>query len=454
MINRSKIPLPSKEFSFLIPEIQLLKLNNGLEIYHVRKENLPIVQFSFISFAGSVNDPVDKYGSGFLTSLLIDEGAAEYDALQLNNELEKLGTISTININHDIFILGILSLKENFERSLQLFSKIIFEPRFEQKDFDREKKKVLDKILQLKDEPSYIASTNFEKLVLANSEYSNPEIGNSNSVNNISLVDIKNYYTNNFLQLSAKVIIVGNISENETLELSNKYFAQWKSINKSNDKEKNILTRPKKSIYLIHKKESAQTELRIGHLSKNRFADDYYSSKVMNTILGGQFSSRINLNLREKKGFTYGAGSSFHYNLKFGYLEVSTAVNIQNTSEAISEILFEMEEIKKNISQSEVDFAKSYLIKQFPSKFETYSQISKNISPLILYSLPIDYYKGYTARIDSVELNDVIQSAYENIFPENIIILAVGDRNNIIPQISKNFDCETIELDLDGLKIS
>lgn len=451
MIDRSKIPLPRKEFSFFIPEIKILKLHNGLEIYFVKKENLPIVQLSFISFAGSINDPVEKYGTGFLTSLLIDEGAAEYDSLQLNNELEKLGTISSININHDVFSLGILSLKENFERSLQLLSKIIFEPRLEQKDFDREKKKILDKILQLKDEPSYIATTNFEKLIFANTKYSNPEIGNSHSVNNISLDDVKNFYYN-FFQFSASVILVGNITESETYELFNKYFSQWKSPNKSWDGELNIITRPKKSIYLIDKKESAQTELRIGHLSKNRFADDYYSCKVMNTILGGQFSSRINLNLREKKGFTYGVGSSFHYNLKYGYFGIATAVNIQNTSEAILEILFEIEEIRRNISQDEVDFAKSYLTKQFPSKFETYSQISKNISPLILYSLPIDYYKDYTAKIQSVELKDAILSANENIFPEDIIVLAVGDKNIIVPQISKNFDIEIIELDLDGLK--
>lgn len=453
MIDRTKAPLSKNKIdfglsnNFTIPKIKLFHSANGSEIYFIKKDKLPIVYFTVLFFSGSKYDPTEQKGLAFLTSLLIDEGAGEYDALQLNNEIEKLGTVLNIGVNHDTFSFSILSLKENFIRSFELLSKILNEPKFEEKDFTREKKKVLDKILQLKDEPSYIANTAFYKQIFGENYYAFPEIGYEKFIQNILNDDVKKFYDKYLRNTKRKYIVVGNISEEEILKLIDKHFAS-----QTNDIDEVLFELPirsKTKFYFIHKVDSAQGEIRIGHIAKTKNSSDYYATKIMNTILGGQFSSRINLNLRERKGFTYGAHSFFNYFKKAGYFEVATAVNIQNVGDAVSEILFELNNIRENITKEEIDFAKSYLIKRFPSNFETYTQLVQNIFSIILHSLPIDYYEHYIPNIDSTTNEEIIKAAKQNIFPNELVVLTVGDKNKLLPQFM-NLAEEVIELDIYG----
>ncbi len=449
MIDRSKAPSPFKNIPFQIPEVRQLKLSNGIETNFVRKEKLPIVFAEVIVFSGSKFDPLDKRGLCYLTSLSIDEGAAEYDALQLSEEFEKLGTVFSVGANHDTITLSVLSLKENFERSLELLSKIIIEPRFAEKEFAREKKKVLDRILQLKDEPSFIASSAFEKRVFGNTYYSFPEIGYESTVSAITNNDVKNFYISTFTASNAKIVVVGNLREDETTELFNKNLSSWNT----DSENKALFETPKRcdtKFYFVHKKNSAQSEIRIGHISKKRNAEDFIAARIMNTILGGQFSSRLNLNLRENKGFTYGAGSSFQYYKDAGLFEVATAVDIENSGAAISEILKELRVIRENISSKEIEFAKSYLTKQFPSRFETYSQVAKNIESLILHSVPFDELFNYTQLIESAANDEVQAAAMNNIFPDEMIIVATGDREKIFDQLKNVSGKEPVELDMNG----
>ncbi len=452
MINRTSAPLPKGEINFTIPAIKKIKSANGIDIHFVQKDKLPIVQVILMFSAGSKFDPADKTGLSFLTSLLIDEGAGEYDALELNNEFEKLGSVLNISSDHDAFTFSLTSIKENFERSFELLSKIINEPRFDEKDFYREKKKVLDRILQLKDEPSYIASAVFDNKIFENTFYALPEIGYENSVSSISLDDIRYFYKGKLLNSKIEFIAVGNITEEEITKLSEKYMpAIGNSVVHPNFKQP---TRSKTKFYFVDKKDSAQSEIRIGHIAKPRDAEDFYAARIMNTILGGQFSSRINLNLREHKGFTYGAGSSFNYYQNASSFEVSTAVNIQNTGVAISEILKELNSIKITITSNEIEFAKSYLIKQFPSKFETYTQLARNIVPLIQHSLPLNYYDEYARQLQEVADDDIFKAALNNIYTDELIILAVGDKTLIKPQLKMISNGNLVELDLTGKELN
>jgi len=453
MFDRSISPQPGKSLTFKIPEIHQLKLSNGLDINFAYREKLPIVYTEIIVFSGSRLDPYEKKGLSYLTSLLIDEGAGEFNSLQLNEEFQKLGTIFSINSNHDTIILSILSLTEHFRRSLELLSIIILQPRFEEKDFNREKKKVLDRILQLKDEPSFIASSVFEKKVFDNTCYAFSEIGNENTVSLITNTDIRNFYNNTITASNAKAIVIGNIKDTDAVELFSGYFNNWNTF--SDNKQLFIPPeRSKTSCYFVHKGNSTQTEIRVGHISKKRNSEDYYATRIMNTILGGQFSSRINHTLREVKGFTYGANSSFHYYKESGLFEVSTAVNIENTGEAILDILTELKNIRENISLEEIEFAKSYLIKQFPSRFETYIQIAKNFESLIIHSLHKDDLKNYTGNLAGVGIEEVQSAAINNIHPDELVIIAVGDKVKIYSQLKEALGYNPIELTIQGTNLS
>ncbi|MCX7797838.1 MAG: insulinase family protein [Melioribacter sp.] len=451
MIDRTKIPKPSKNTSFEIPEIKNFRTQKENEIYFIRKDKLPIINLAVLLFTGSKNDPTDKKGLALLTSFLIDEGAANYDAFQISNEFEKLGTIFSISVNHDTFSFSILSLKENFERSLELVSIILNEPKLKEEDFLREKKKLLDKILQLKDEPSYIASAAFDKQIFLDSYYSHPTVGYEQTVKNITLEDIKDYYQKYLKNNRKKFLVVGNTSEEEISNLVDKYFSNNNQTTLSPE-----LILPEKSntkFYLVHKENSPQSEIRIGHIAKKRNSPDYFHTKIVNSILGGEFFSRINLNLRERRGITYGAHSSFLYYQNAGYFEVSTAVNIENTAEAITEVFKELNNIKQNITDEEIQLAKSYSINHFPAYFESYNQLIHNIALLIIHELPLNYFEDYIKNIEEVSKEDIYIAAKNNIHTDKLTVVIVGDKNKILPQI-KTITEKIIELDLEGHQIN
>lgn len=449
MIDRSSAPLAAKKTLFQIPQIESFFLENGIEVYFVHKNSLPIVYLSAITSAGSKFDVPGKLGTAYLTSLLIDEGAGEFSSLQLSDEFEKLGSMFHVSTNQDNIGFSLLSLSEHFERSLYLIGNILTKPKFEQADFAREKKKVQDKLLQLKDEAGYIASSVLEKLIFKNTYYEFPEIGLAETVKQIINDDVRNFYQDRFSGNVTKFFVSGNFDPEELRKTLNIQIGSW--VNSSTSE----LTfeypkRDKTQYYIVDKKESAQSEIRIGHISKKRNSHDFYATRVMNTILGGQFSSRINLNLRENKGFTYGANSGFSYYANAGSFEVQTAVNLQNTAAAVKEIFKELNGIRAGITEKEIEFAKSYLIKQYPSRFETFSQIAKNIESLVVHSLPLDELKVYEEKLHSVTHEEIRQAALDNIFPEEMLVVICGEKESVTKQLKDELGVDALELTHEG----
>ena len=450
-IERKNKPYDRGKIEFHLPKTKKLKAKNGLQIYFVRKTELPIIQIGLFASAGSKFDPADKKGTSYLTSMMIDEGAGNLTALQLDEEFEQMGTILKISADHDSMALNMLSLSENFERSLELFSKVLLDPSFSGTDFSREQKKLIDKITQLSDEPSYLASAVFEKLMFENNPYAFPTVGYRKHIDKMAADDLKLFYKKYFVPANCNLIVVGNIDEDELIQKIDTYFSQWQN----NIVEELSINEPKRNklkTFIVDKPGAAQSEIRIGHITGPRDTKTFFSKILLNTILGGQFSSRINLNLREDKGYTYGANSSFSYNKLSGYFAVSTSVQNENTVPAVSEILNELAGIKKGIEKEEVEFAKSYLIKRFPSLFETYSQIATNLSSKILYSLPDDYYDTYIDKIEQTTIDDILNAANESIFPDEAAILIVGDKKLIADDLQKLTNETVHELDVDGME--
>jgi len=200
-----------------------------------------------------------------------------------------------------------------------------------------------------------------------------------------------------------------------------------------------------KQIMIINKSNAAQSEIRIGHLSKSRKSNDFYSRSILNSILGGQFSSRINLNLREDKGFTYGAHSNYSYNSYCSSFSASTSVKTEYTGDTIKEILYELEKIKSTITRDELEFSKSFLLRRYPSLFETYSQVITNLSLLPIYDLDRKYFNNYMTNISNVKLNEVVEAAKENIKLDNLAVTIVGDKNKIMDQLH-NFNSFPIQI--------
>ncbi len=443
-LDRTIKPKPNGAIHFKLPDIKTFYLNNGLKIYYSNKTALPITEIKLLIHSGSRYDFINNNGVSQLTSMLIDEGAGNLSALEIDNELELLGSILNIDSTKEYTNMSLLTLNENLEKSLELFSLILQNPNFKEEDFTREKEKLFTNILHNYDNPSFIAGIEFKKILFDKTPYKFPNIGSIETVKKITNNSVKSFYKKNFFPSNASLIVVSNINEEKIISFSKKFFGTWNG--EGNKKPLHVnFKKTKKRIFVIDKPDAPQSELRIGHLAKSRKSKDFYATSVLNTILGGQFSSRINLNLREDKGYTYGAHSSFNYNSFSGYFIVSTSVKSEHTGDAIKEILYELDKIKISIKNEEVEFAKSYLIKRYPALFETYSQLASNISLIPIFDLENNYFDNYTANILSVKQSEVIKAASENILSDELIIVIVGDKSKVIKQLNGFSSYEVIE---------
>lgn len=446
MLHRSLRPPAGDEISFSLPEIKKFKLDNGLPVLFVRRNNLPILRFNLIIDAGSKFDPADKKGFVNLFSMMIDEGAGGLTALELNEEIELLGSNMDVSSSNDNIFISLRTLKENVDKSLELFSKVIIHPHFNEEDFLREKRKILTRILQLNDDPDEIADITFEHYLFGESHpYGYPVIGSKNNIENISgSAELKDFYSKFISPQNAVMIVVGDSGQDEIKTKLNYHLADWKaapaktgiSINSSPDE---------KRIFLVHKDNAVQSEIRIGHLSSTRKSADYFHKNILNTILGGQFSSRINLNLREDKGYTYGAFSRFSYYKDAAYFYTSTSVGAENTGSAVKEIFLELERIRHGVMFEELAFAQSSIIRKFPSNFETNRQIAANLAAIVIHSLPDNYFDTYLDNIKHVTIDDVNAAAINNIFPKEAVVIIVGDKKKVLPQL-KDFGREIVEM--------
>ncbi len=440
-VNRSIVPNPVGEIKFHLPNINIYKLENGVELIFVKKTDLPIIKINALFNCGAKFDG-NRNGLAALTSFLIDEGADGLSALEIDDEIEQLGSAIEISTNHDSFILELISMSDTFSQSLQILSKIITNPNFDEKDFQREKSKLENRLNQLKDVADYQASKFFNKIIFENTEYGHPSLGNIQSLNTICNSDVKKFYNNHFGKNNLTLIAVGNIEDDHLLDLLNSTLGKW-------EKESNLLTfnsktkTTSKKLYIVNKEDAPQSEIRIGHISSNRYDGNYFSKLVANNIFGGQFTSRINLNLREKRGITYGASSAFVYNKTFGQFSVGTSVQAEHTKIAVTEILDEMKNFDSSIKESEVEFAKSYLTKRYPSMFETFSQIAKNITSLSLFELENSFFNTYLENLSNVSLASVQKAANKNILFERAQIVIVGNCKLLKSQFK---DWEIIEL--------
>jgi len=453
-IDKSVKPVPSEEISFSLPEIEKFKLSNNLEVYFIQKTKLPILQFNLLINAGSYLDPAGKKGLSNLLSMAIDEGAGKFNSLELSDEFDLLGSNFSVSSSEDNIYISLQTLKDNLDKSLDLFSMVIKSPHLNESDFKREQRKIITHILQQQDEPDEIADLVFDHIIFgAANPYCSPVVGYDEDVKQISVDDVKTFYSGFILPNNSKLIVVGDISKEELIEKLELYFKDWASKEKTAD-----ISFPKtgsdKKIFLFDKKGSVQSEIRIGHSAPNRNEIDFFPKTILNNILGGQFTSRINLNLREKKGYTYGAHSRFNYLRESAYFLATTSVGAENTGNAVREIMNELEGIKAGIKNEELDFAKSSLIRKFPSNFETYKQIASNLISMVIHSLPGDYFNTYLDNIKSVSKEQVNNAAENYIKPDKAVTVIVGDKDKILDQLKDLNGAGIIEVDNKGNRIN
>ena len=422
-------PKPGPVRSYRFPEFIDQKLPSGIRVVTAPVRKLPVVTVLVIIDAGSTNDPTGKEGVAALTAGLLLEGTARLNGAALTEKFERLGTSLESGADWDSAFVKITALSDKLEAATMLLGEALSEPAFPEREVERLKAERLAEILQLETEPRGLADEKFSEFLYSpESRYSKPDEGSTESVSGLSRADVQEFYRARYRTGSTTVIVTGDISADDARALVGRAFQGWASGSASSAKLITASRSSRKTVHIVHKQDAPQSELRVGHVGVPRKHPKFFSTLVMNAVLGGLFGSRINLNLREVHGYTYGASSYYDWRRGAGPFVVSTAVQSEVTAPALREIFFEIERIRsESISGEELSLAKDYLDGVFPIRYETTAAIASALASLVIYELPADYYDTYRRNIRDVSSDGVLDAAKAHLHPNELQTIVVGD---------------------------
>jgi zinc protease len=427
-------PKPKPDPLFKLPKIERRKLSNGLEVLIVEQHEVPVVNMNLIVKTGSAADPQDRAGLANFTSALIDEGTKTRSSLDISNQLAAIGARLRAESGFDSSGLNLLTLTKHLDQALDIYSDVITNPTFPASEFEMQRKQRLAGLLQRRDNANAIAASVYASLLYGhNHPYGHSAGGDEQSLRAVMQDDVRHFYETYYRPNNATLIVAGDVQPTTLIPKLEHAFAGWK---RGEVPTVNIATPPardKETLYIVDKPGAAQSVLMIGQVGLPRSTPDYFPLLVMNTMLGGQFTSRVNLNLREDKGYTYGARTAFEYRRGAGPFVATAGVQTAVTKESVFEFMKELRGIRgeRPITEAELEYSKQAIIRGFPRNFETPEQISNRLSDLVLYNLPDDYFNNYLANIRAVKLDDVNRVATRYLDPSRMAILVVGDRKVI-----------------------
>lgn len=450
-VDRSNPPELPPPKGLQLPAVQEFNLQNGLKVYLMEKHQVPLIQLNLILKAGSLNDPEGKEGLTDIVFDMLDEGAGGMNALQIADEIDFLG--ANLNIGSSLFTssIGLNVPVSKFNDALKIVSKILLEPDFPEAELARLKKERLTTLMQWRDQPNAIARVAFNKLLFGSHPYGRVEIGTEESIKSFTTEDIRNYYNKYFAPDNSFIVAVGDIDKQKLEKLLNEYFSEWNKKGEKNLKTETPRNSNSGKIFLIDKPGAAQSVIYIGDIAPSRTTPDYFSIGVMNTILGGSFTSRLNNNLREEHGYTYGAGSRFIFRPVGGFFIAYSSVQTEVTDKALQEFFKELNGIRQPIPTEEINRAKNYTALGYPNNFQTVSGIAGELEELVYYNLPKDYFNKYIDNILSVKDEEVNIAARKYINPDKMLVVIVGDKARIAEGIKKLNLGEVIEMNVDNV---
>lgn len=435
-VNRKTPPALGAPKNLQLPPIQKFKLSNGLNVVLMEKHTVPLAQINLLVQTGSFDDPNGKEGLANLAMDLMDEGAGEYDALKLADEIEFLGaSIQTFNGS---FTSGVncSTPVSKLDAALKLMSDIVLKPTYAETELERVRKLRLSGLLNQYDEPNVIASRAFNQLMFDKALPYGKAPGEQ-SLKAITRDDLTSFHKTNFVTGNSTLIVVGDVDRTALTSTLEKYFSKFPSGTISKTAKPVPQQIKGRNIYIVDKPGAAQSVIRIGRIGTSRSSADYESIVVMNTILGGSFTSRLNTNLRETHGYAYGAGSGFSFWPVAGPFTAISSVQTDVTGPALGEFFNEFNAIIKAMPDADLTRGKNYEALGYAGNFETNSDIAGALSEMVTYNLSDNYFNTYVEKILAVNKKGVEAAAKKYVVPSNLLVVVVGDRAKIEADINK-----------------
>ncbi len=435
--DRSHPPQPGPPAPLRLPTIQKQKLSNGLPVWIVELHEVPVAQVNLVVLSGTANDPPGKYGVASLASAMLEEGAGARTALEVADAVDYLGADLGAGSTSDLSTVRLHVPVARLADALSIMADVAIRPTFPNDELDRQRQQRLTSLLQGRDDPPTISSVAFSRILYGKGHrYGTPQMGTAETIKTLTSDDLRGFYASAFRPENAVLLAVGDITPDKAMPLFEKNFGAWNASGAA-AAEKLPATGepPARQVFLIDKPGAAQSQIRIGRIGVPRSTADFFPIQVLNTVLGGSFSSRLNNNLREVHGYTYGAGSVFDMRGSAGPFYATAGVQTDKTADALKEFFVELNAILKPVPADELGRAKNYVALRFPSAFETTGDISRRLEDLLAYKLPDDYFARYVQNIQAVSATDVQRVAQKYITPDHLTVVVVGDLKVIEPGI-------------------
>ncbi|HEX3102316.1 MAG TPA: pitrilysin family protein, partial [Pyrinomonadaceae bacterium] len=449
------LPKAGPNPKFTLPTTEKTKLSNGLNVWVVRKSELPIVSMNLVVNAGATLDTADKSGVASMTASMLNQGTRSHSALDIANSLSAIGTQISAGASWDNSGVSMQTLTKNLDKSLDFYAEIVTNPIFPDSEFGPLKNRTLSSFPQRKSSVTGVAGVVYDKVLYGDQQYGRQIGGDEKSIKAISRDDLVHFYDAYYRPNNSTLIVVGDVQTADIKGRLEKAFANWKPGNAvaTSTVEEKMAGKP--AIYLVDIPGASQSSVTIGQVGIDRNNPDYYAVQVMNSILGGGGTARLFMNLREDKGYTYGAYSRFTFRRGAGPFSASGEIQTISTKEAVQEFLKELNGIRgaRPITAAELEVNKQSFIGRFPAGFETVGGISNQLANLVTYGLPDSYFSDYIAKISAVTIDDVNRVANKYIDPSKMAIVIVGDKKVVEPGL-KELGWPMVYLDVDGNVLS
>ena len=434
--DRVNMPKAGPEPAFHLPPIHRGKLSNGMQLAVVENHELPSVSIHVLFPAGRCSDSDSKPGLAAMMAAVWDEGTERRSAVEIADSLAGIGASLSFSADWDASVARLYCLKRHLPAGLDIFGDVLQNPTFPAAELDRQRNIALGRLTQARDEPNALASIAGVGLLYGQDHpYGRSPLGTPSGLKAVTPEGLKEFYRRWIRPDQATLIVVGDTTLDEMTAHFEKALSGWKATGDAAKAEFAGVPGAKPvRLVLIDKPGAAQSVIMVGLIGASRTSPDFYSLTVMNTVFGGQFSSRLNMNLRERKGYTYGARSQFDWRVRQpGPFVASSSVQTKVTASAVTEFLKELDGMHGSIplGSEELDFCKKYITRGYPAGFETPSAVAHQLETLVLYHLPDDYFNTFVPKVNAVSAQDVLGVSKKYLDLGHLLVIVVGDRATI-----------------------
>jgi predicted Zn-dependent peptidase len=437
MLDRRIAPINPEPIHVAFPDTVEHTLSNGLKVMLYEQHDVPMVNVRLYIRAGSVLDGKALKASSFVFALL-QQGTHKRTAKEIADEIEFLGAELIASSSIDFGSVSLTVMRKHLEKGLEILSDVVLNPSFLENEIEFVRQQSLSRLQFAKADATWLSSEAFNRLIYAPHPYGNPSLGTVESLKALTREQLIEFYHKHFLANRAFITVAGDVEAATMIALLETYLGGWAS-HKTEEPSFDLPNRRTQSqVVIVQKNGAVQSVLNIGHLAIARNDEAFIPLYVGNMILGGYFGSRLNMNLREKQGFTYGIRSGFDALRLAGDFNISTQVRSEVTGEAIEQILFEVNRLlQEGVSEKELTAAKRYITGNFVIQNETASSISVRLANVELYGLPKSYYNTYIDAINALGRQQILDALTKHLHTESFLFVIAGDPSQVSQQVER-----------------